>query len=278
MKRRQRFWTVQIFCYAILTMIAIAVVFPIYWLIITSLKTYPEIYQWPLTYWPNIFTGDHYAKIGDMDFLHYFSNSIIISGGTMFLSLALGLLPAWAFSRYQFRGKIPLLLSVLVFQMFPMAVFLVPIFKVLNSIGLLNTRFGLILAYLPFTTPLTIVFLRSFFVTIPKELEEAAILDGCSVTQLFFRVIFPVTLPGIAAVGIYTFLFSWSELLYAMSILVDKEVQNIPTFLSLFVGQYQTRWGPLFAGSFLSMIPPLIIFLLLQRYFIAGLTAGSVKG
>jgi multiple sugar transport system permease protein len=278
MRGGKRSGTVTFLCYAALTLIAIAVVFPIYWLITTSLKTYPEIYQWPLTYWPQTFTAEHYAKIGDMDFLHYFTNSIIISGGTMLLSLAIGLLPAWAFSRYHFRGKIPLLLSVLVFQMFPMAVFLVPVFKLLNATGLLNTRIGLILAYLPFTTPLTIVFLRSFFVTIPKELEEAAVLDGCTIPQMFFRVIFPVTLPGIAAVGIYTFLFSWSELLYAMSILVDKEVQNIPTFLSLFVGQYQTRWGPLFAGSFVSMLPPLVIFLLLQRYFIAGLTAGSVKG
>ncbi len=277
MTRAQKNIFTQAICYSFLLIIAVVIIFPIYWLIITSFKTYPEIYRWPLTYWPQEITFEHYHKIKNLNFFHYFFNSIYISLATMMISLGISLLPAWAFARYHFRGKIPLLLSVLIFQMFPMAVFLVPIFKLLNQVDLLNTQIGLVLAYLPFTTPLTIIFLHSFFVAIPKEIEEAAALDGCSVFQLFCRIIFPITLPGIASVGIYTFLFSWSELMYSMSFLIDKDVQNIPTFLSLFVGQYQTRWGPLFAGSLISMLPPLIIFILLQKFFISGLTAGAVK-
>jgi multiple sugar transport system permease protein len=269
---------VTAFSYIALSVITVFVVFPIYWLIVTSLKTYPEIYKFPITYFSHHITWEHYEKIAGMNFWHYFFNSILISSGTMLISLAIGVFPAFAFAQYKFKGRTPLLVSVMLFQMFPMVVFLVPIFKLLNSAGLLNTRLGLILAYVPFTTPITIMFLRSFFVSIPKALDEAARIDGCSFMRSFFSIIIPVSLPGILSVGIYTFLFSWSELMYSMSILVDKRIQNIPTFLSVFVGEYQTRWGPLFAGSFLSMLPPVIVFLICQKYFIKGLTSGSVKG
>ena len=263
--------------YVLLALIAIAVAFPIYWMIVTALKTYPEIYRYPITYYPHRITFEHFDTIKRMGLFSHFVNSIVVSGGTMALSLTLGLFPAYAFSRYRFRGRGALLSSALLFQMFPMAVLLLPIFTTLRDIGLLDTHLGLILAYVPFTTPITIVFLRSFFISVPKSLEEAALIDGCTLPQALRRVILPVTLPGICAVGIYTFLFSWSELMYSMSILVSNDVKNIPAFLAVFVGQYQTRWGPLFAGSIVSMAPPLIMFVLLQRYFIAGLTSGSVK-
>lgn len=263
--------------YVLLALIATAVAFPIYWMIVTALKTYPEIYRYPITYYPHRITFEHFATIEKMGLFSHFVNSIVVSGGTMVLSLAIGSFPAYAFSRYRFRGRGVLLGSALLFQMFPMAVLLLPIFITLRNIGLLDTHLGLILAYVPFTTPITIVFLRSFFISVPKSLEEAALIDGCTLPQALRRVILPVTLPGICAVGIYTFLFSWSELMYSMSILVSNDVQNLPAFLSVFVGQYQTRWGPLFAGSIVSMAPPLMMFILLQRYFIAGLTSGSVK-
>ena len=261
-----------------LVIIALGAAFPIYWMIITALKTYPEIYAYPITYIPRRITFEHFRKIGTMGFLKYFTSSILVSGGTMLASLAIGLFPAYAFSRFRFRGRGTLLSSVLLFQMFPMAVLLLPIFIALRNISLLDTRTGLILSYIPFTTPITIMFLRSFFVSVPKSLEEAALIDGCSLSRAIIHIILPVVLPGIFAVGIYTFLFSWSELMYSMSILVSRDVQNIPAFLSVFVGQYQTRWGPLFAGSLIAMGPPLILFIILQRYFIAGLTGGAVKG
>ncbi len=266
------------FSYIALSIIALLAVFPIFWLIITSFKTYPEIYQYPITYYPHQLTLEHFEKISSMRFGHYFLNSVIISLSTMLISLAIGIFPAFSFAQYTFKWRMPLLVSVMFFQMFPMVVFLVPIFRLLNSIGLLNTRIGLILSYVPFTTPITIMFLRSFFVSIPRALDEAARIDGCTFLRSFFNIIIPVSLPGILSVGVYVFLFSWSELMYSMSILVDKDIQNIPAFLSVFVGEYQTRWGPLFAGSSLSMIPPLVLFLIFQKYFIKGLTSGSVKG
>ncbi|MGJ8455503.1 carbohydrate ABC transporter permease [Pseudothermotoga sp. U03pept] len=277
MKRSTKRKTMKSLSYILLFFIAIVVAFPFIWLILTSFKTYQEIYSYPIIYLPKSWTVEHYQKISSLDFKSYFFNSVIVGSGTMVFSLLIGIFPAYAFSRYSFRGKGMLLVSVLIFQMFPMIVFLVPIFKFLDWIKLLDTHLGLILAYIPFTTPITIVFLRSFFLSVPKSLEEAALIDGCTRTKAFVRIIFPVTLPGIAAVGVYAFLFAWSELLYSMSLLTSKSLQTIPTFLSVFVGQYQTRWGPLFAGSVFATLPPLVVFILLQRYFISGLVSGAVK-
>jgi len=277
LKRSKRIRTYKIISYFLLIIISIIIAFPFYWLIVTSFKTYPEIYSYPLTYYPHDVTFEHFKEIMRLDIGKYFINSLIVSITTSILSLIIAVLPAYAFSRFSFRGKNSLLTSVLLFQMFPMVIFLMPIFNLLKNIGLLDTYLGLILSYIAFTTPITIIFLRGFFIDIPESLEEAAMIDGCNLFQAFYKIILPLTLPGIASVGTYTFLFTWSELLYSMSFLLSKSKQTIPTFLSLFVGQYQTRWGPLFAGSLLATIPPLIIFILLQRYFIKGLTSGAVK-
>jgi len=146
-----------------------------------------------------------------------------------------------------------------------------------HYIGLLNSFTGLSLSYLPFITPVMVMFLRGYFANIPKTLEEAAIIDGCSRAGAFFRIIFPISLPGIFSAFIYAFLTAWGELMFAMSFLTDPDKQTIPVFLSLFIGQYQTRWGPLFAGSILATLPTLILFAFLQRYFVSGLTAGALK-
>ncbi len=277
MKRSLRRKYTKLFVYFLLSALSIIIAFPFVWLTITAFKSYPDIYAYPIKYLPTEATLEHFDKISSMQFGVYFRNSIIVGFGTMILSILIALFPAYAFSRYRFRGKGALLITVLFLQMFPQVVFLVPMFKFLGAVGWLDTYWGIIFSYLPFTTPISIVFLRSFFIGVPKSLEEAAMIDGCSRMKAFIKVIFPVTLPGIAAVGIYAFLFSWQELMYSMSILLSKDRQTVPVFLSLFIGQYQTRWGPLFAGSVLSTLPPLIIFMILQRYFISGLVSGAVK-
>ncbi len=277
MKRSTKKKVKKAITYSLLIFLSVVIAFPFVWLILTAIKTYPDIYAYPIKYFVFEPTREHFDKIADMNFWSYFKNSVIVGTGTMFFSILIGLFPAYAFARHEFRLKRPLLTGVMVFQMLPVVVFLLPIFKTLNNIGILNTYIGLILSYLPFTTPISIMFMRTFFLSIPKSLEEAARIDGCTFGQAFRKVILPITLPGIAAVGVYAFLFSWSELMYSMSILTSKAKQTIPTFLQLFVGQYQTRWGPLFAGSILATIPPLIIFMILQKFFIAGLVSGSVK-
>ena len=188
------------------------------------------------------------------------------------------MLPAYATVKFNFLAKQPILISILICQMFPQIVFVIPFFMILSKVGLIDTFIGVIISYLPFTTPIGVWLTRNFFAEVPVDIEEAAMIDGCSRFQTFYKIALPIALPGIAAVGIYAFLFAWSELMFSRSYLSTMSLQTIPVFLSLFVGQYQTRWGPLFAGSVVASIPPIIVFGFLQKYFIRGLTSGSVKG
>ena len=237
------------------------------------------MYKFPIEYIPNPLTFDHYKNIWiKHDFPRYFLNSMIISGGAGICSVLLALLPAYAFSRFNFRGNRPLLLSVIVTQMFPPVLFVIPFFLILKNLDLINNYLGMILVYLPFTTPVAIWMITNFYKKVPIELEEAAFLDGCNVFQTFYKITLPLAIPGIASVGIYAFLFSWGELMLAMSYLPDKTKQTLPIMMTLFVGQYNTRWGEMFAGAVISAIPSLIIFTILQKYFVEGLTTGSVKG
>jgi multiple sugar transport system permease protein len=265
--------------YFLLIVVSFIVAFPFIWLLLTSFKTYPEIYAFPVIYIPNTLTLEHYVKVMfQHNFGRYFLNTFLISMGTGLFSILLAVMPAYAFSRFKFPAKRPLFISILFCQMFPQTIFLIPFFLMLKALQLMDTLPGVILTYLPFTTPIAIWFLSNFFREVPRDLEEMALIDGCGPFQAFYRVALPLVLPGLAAVAIYSFLFAWGELMFALSYLPSLPNQTVPIVLSLFVGQYQTRWGPLFAGSVAATIPAVAIFTLLQSYFVRGLTAGAVKG
>lgn len=274
--RRKPYQTVALYVAVIFTTVMIAS--PFIWLIITALKPYQEIYGFPINYIPKKPTLEHFEYVFQLDFGRYFANSVIVSGGAAILTVLIALLPAYATAKFDFLAKQPTLLSILVCQMFPQIVFVIPFFLILSRLGLIDSFFGVMVAYLPFTTPVAVWLTRNFFIEVPVGIEEAAMIDGCSRFETFIRVVLPLALPGIAAVGIYSFLFAWSELMFSRSYLSTMSMQTIPVFLSLFVGQYQTRWGPLFAGSVVASIPPILVFGFLQKYFIRGLTSGSVKG
>lgn len=257
--------------------ISLIIAFPFIWLVITSLKTYDQIYSFPILYWPKVVTFEHYARIMKLNFPHYFFNSAFIGFGTALFTILIAIMPAYASARYNFKGKKQIMLSILFSQMFPQIVFVIPFFIILKQLSLQNSYLGIMISYLPFTTPIAVWMMRSFFLQLPDALEEAAMIDGCNRFESFYKIYVPLAVPGIAAVGIYAFLFSWSELMFSMSYLSAKSMQTVPVFLSLFIGQYLTRWGPLFAGSVVASIPPMIVFALLQRYFIQGLTSGAVK-
>lgn len=263
--------------YLVLVVIALVVAFPFIWLLITSLKTYPEIYHFPILYWPTKVTWEHFSHIVRLHFARYFFNSVVIGAGTALCTVLIAALPAYAFGRFTFAGKRSLLVSILICQMFPQVTFVIPFFMIFRKLGLINTYPGMILSYLPFTTPIGVWILRNFFQGIPRELEESAMIDGCTQFQAFLRIVLPLALPGMAAVAIYAFIFSWGELMFALSYLPSEKMQTIPVFLTLFVGQYQTRWGPLFAGSVLASLPPFIAFVFFQRHFISGLIGGALK-
>src|SRR5690606_32206843 len=184
----------------------------------------------------------------------------------------------YGFSRTDFPGKKPLFVAVIYTQLFPLATIIVPIYTIMSRVGLINTYSGLFIAYLTFTVPPAVWMLRSFLESIPKELEEAAMVDGCTKFTAFLRVIIPLSRPGIFSTAAYVFFMSWQEFLFALTLTLDQSMRTVPVGILDFVGQYETNWGNLMAASILITAPVVLVFLLIQRQFIAGLTAGSVKG
>jgi multiple sugar transport system permease protein len=274
---RRKSWIILI-VYVTLVFVSGIIAFPFIWLFITAFKTYPDIYAYPILYLPKKITLEHFKYVFiNLKFSKYFFNSLFLGVGTAALTVLISILPSYATAKFDFFLKKPVLLSILVCQMFPQIVFVVPFFLFLKYTGLINSFLGTIIVYLPFTTPIAVWMIRNFFADIPQSLEEAALIDGCSRFQVFYKICLPLVVPGIASVGIYAFIFSWGELMFSLSYLTSTSKQTVPVFLSLFIGQYQTRWGPLFAGSFVAALPPMIVFGFLQKYFIKGLTSGSVK-
>lgn len=247
-------------------------------MLVTSFKTYPEIYKYPINYIPEKITLEHYLSIFSTSHLQrYMLNSVIVSTGAVIFTLLISLLPAYAFSRFDFPYKNILLPSIIVCMMLPQLVLVVPFLRILMSLKLINTHTGLILVYLTLTTAVAIWFLVSFFEKIPKELEEAAMIDGCGRLRTLINIVLPIMRPGISAVAIYAFFLSWNEFMFALSYLSSSNALTLPVFLGRFVGQYQTRWGELFAGSVISYLVPLIAFALLQKQFITALVKGAIK-
>ncbi|MGC8622152.1 MAG: carbohydrate ABC transporter permease [Caldisphaera sp.] len=204
-------------------------------------------------------------------------NSIIIAGGSSLISLIISILPAYSLYKFKFPGKNLIFLIVLMLEFLPQAAFVVPMFQFIKTIHLVDNYFGVMISYLPFIVPVQMILLMGFFEKIPESLEEAAEIDGASYLNIFLKIIIPISIPSITSVGIYSFFFSWSELMFAMSFLTQQNKQTIPVFLSFLVGQFGINWGQLFAISTLSILPAIIMFAFLQRFFVSGLTAGAIK-
>ena len=258
--------------------ISLLVAFPFLWMLLTSLKTYPDIYKFPLLYMPSHITLEHYINVFKSNDLEiYLVNSLVISLGTVILTIALALFPAYALSRLRFRSRRFLIRTVVFSMVLPQILLVIPFLKILRIMGLSNTREGLILVYLALTTPVAIWFLIGFFDNIPQALEDAALIDGCSRLQTLIKIILPIMRPAVASVAIYSFFIAWNEFMFALSYLNSSRVLTLPIFLGRFVGQYQTRWGELFAGSVISYLVPLLSFTFLQKQFISALAKGAVK-
>jgi len=208
----------------------------------------------------------------------YFINSTIISTGSTAIALVFAVLAGYGFSRFRFKGRGLLQNAVLSAQMMPTAAIIVPLFIILRSLGLLNTYWGLILAYLIITLPLSVWMMTGYIHSIPVEIEEAATIDGCSRMRILTRLVIPISMPGIVATAVYSFVVTWNEFLLALSLATDKKVMTLPIGLAEFTKEYVTDWGALMAGSVIMTLPIVAAFFGLQRAFISGLTAGATKG
>ncbi len=253
--------------------------FPFFWMVVTSVKTEREVHTVPPTFFPQEYTSDNYHNVFvKSNIPRYFVNSLVIATGATLLALALAILSGYGFARFQFRGRSFLLNGILSSQMIPAAAMMVPLFLTLRAFGLVNTYLGLILVYLVFTIPLSVWMMTNYFYSISPSIEEAATIDGCSRFQSLLHIILPVSIPGIVATGIYNFITSWNEFIFALVFATDKKVMTLPIGLAEFVFEFTVDWGGLMAASVLMTLPIVTIFFVLQRYFISGLTAGATKG
>ncbi len=254
------------------------VLIPVLWMISTSLKTEPETFAIPPRWIPETVTLASYKAMWvDYPFLYYFRNSIIVTLTAVVISISISCLTGYGVTRFRFRGKESFLGFVLLTQMFPSVMLLVPYYKVLNTYGLNNTLIGLSLVYISFTVPFCSWMMVGYFKTIPLELDEAAIIDGCSRWQAFVKIPLPVVIPGVASSAIYAFVTCWNEYMFANLLMADGKLKTVSVGIAELNGYYKIMWNDLMASSVVASIPLVIGFIFLQKYFIGGLTAGAVK-
>lgn len=214
----------------------------------------------------------------DLPFLRWMLNSLIVATSTTLVGIFLSITAAYAFSRFRFPGRGKFLLSFLVTQMFPGTMMMIPLYLLIDSLGLLNSLIGLILVYSTTALPFCVWMLKGYFDTIPRELEESAIIDGASRTVIFYRIIIPLARPAIAITALFSFMTGWNEFILAATFMSKENLYTLPVGLQGLVGQYSVEWGHFAAGAIIVSLPVVILFFLLQRHLVSGLTAGSVKG
>lgn len=274
--RRLLFWSGHY------TMIALYVglaLFPLYWLVKVSLTPNQLLYSEGVRPWPSQITLAHYRSvIRYTDFPVFFQNSVVVSLVTALLTCLAAAGAGYAFSRFAFRGKFWLAGLLLVTQMFPLVMVIAPISRLFAPLGLTNSLTGLIIIYTAQNVPFAIFLMQSFFDAIPKDLEEAAMMDGATRFGALYRIIFPLTLPGIAATLGFVFTAAWSELLFALMLNSKQQATTFPVGLLTFVSKFSVDFGQMMAAGVLALIPVCLFFFLIQRHLIQGMTAGAVKG
>jgi multiple sugar transport system permease protein len=251
---------------------------PYLWMLITSLRPEATLFTAQRTLWPEAFTPANYLRLfTKTTFAVNLLHSAVVALGTVVLGLALSLTAAYAFSRFRFKGRRMLMLTFLLINMFPLILLIIPLFITMRVLGILDTHLALILAHSTFSIPFATWMMTSYFDAIPRSLDEAALVDGCSRLGAMVRVVLPLALPGVAATGIYIFITSWNEYLYA-SILAGQDVRTLTVAVQTLIGEYEIAWGLLTAGGVVGALPVTVLFLLIQKRLIAGMTQGAVKG
>ena len=273
----------KILFYAALGIILIYTLFPFLWAFISSIKPTNELTQTPVTWWPENPTLNNYRDVLTNDnFIDALINSTIVSVAVVVLALLIGAIGAYALGRIKFRGRSIVLYLVLSMTMFPQIAILGALFNMINEIGLYNRLPALVITYMIFTLPFTVWVLTNFFQAMPRELEEAAYVDGASPFQAFYKVLLPLAAPGMVTTGLLAFIAAWNEYLYALSFTQTPDKQTVPVAITSFSGtggsSFETPWGQIMAASVLVTIPIIVLTLIFQRRILAGMTAGAVKG
>ncbi|TIP60091.1 MAG: carbohydrate ABC transporter permease [Mesorhizobium sp.] len=262
-----------ILCYVLFAL------FPLFWLLKVSVTPNDLLYSEGVRMWPSRMSFEHFRFVlAHSAFPVFFRNSLIVAGATAVIVTLLASLSGYALSRFTFRGKYWLVALMLLTQMFPLVMLVAPIFKMLSPLGLTNSLTGLVVVYTAFNIPFATFLMQSFFDGIPKELEEAAKIDGATQFMAFRQIVLPLTLPGIAATLGFVFTAAWSELLFALMLISGNSAATFPVGLLTFVSKFSVDFGQMMAAGVLALIPACLFFLFIQRYLVQGLTAGAVKG
>lgn len=275
---QRRYVVGRVLSYAALALAALLVAFPIYWMIITSLKTPKEIFRVP-SLWPNVFTLNNFTTLlFDKEFLVPIRNSLIVATTVTIISVVISAFAAYSMVRFRYRFRGLFGRIILFAYLTPASLLFIPLSIIMAQLRLGNSLYGLVLVYLTFSLPLSTWLLQGYFRGVPRELEEQGMIDGLTRMGALFRIVLPLSAPGIAAVAIFTFTGAWNELLLALVLITSESQRTAPLALNYLITSDVLPWGPLMAGAVLSSVPLMILYFLAQRFMVQGLTAGSVKG
>ena len=276
-KREQ--WLEALISYTLLGLSVVFALLPVAWILSTSLKTEAEAFSLPIHWIPQRPTLGAYVEMWTLKpFGTYFLNSIVVSGVTALISTVLGALAGYGFSRFHFRGRTSLLAFFLATQMISGVLVIGPYFRLLAAVGLYNTLTGLIIAYVTICLPFAAWMSKGYFDSIPKELDEAGLVDGASRLQIFLRIICPIAVPGTVSTLLFAFLLAWQDLLWALCLISIDEKRTVTLGVAFTVGEFIIKWPMLTAASLIGSLPTIILYLILQRFYVEGLARGAVKG
>ena len=264
--------------YMITTVVVLASLLPFLWFVDTSFKNEIEVTSIPPSLVPSFNLDFYRSSINNYNLLHFIKNSVIIAGSVTVITIVLSILAGYSLSRLRFRYKGVIMGSLLAVSMFPQISIAGPVWRILESLGWLNSYQGLVLPYVTLTLPLGVWIMASFFKELPVELEDAAKIDGCSHLQTLLRIILPLASPGVFTAAILVFIYAWNEFFFALLIMTRQDYQTLPVGIALFQGQYTLPWGEIAAASTVATVPLIVLVLLFQRRIVRGLSAGAIKG
>ncbi|HIY56588.1 MAG TPA: carbohydrate ABC transporter permease [Candidatus Tetragenococcus pullicola] len=264
--------------YLPLVMMLVWTLFPVYWTLNTAFKPEGDIIKSPIQYFPKNFTLDNFMNAwNDVGFSVYFKNSFIIGFGTVLFTLILSVLAGYALARYDFKGKKTVMMILLMTQFIPRSMLIIPLFVMFSNVGLISNPISLILIYSAVQIPFSAILMRGFIAGIPRELEEAAAIDGANRLQIITKVISPLLLPGVVATSVNIFVYSWNEFLLALMLTNNQNKFTLPVGLSFMLGEFNINYGALAAGSVIALVPSVILFIFAQKHLVSGM-GGAVKG
>ena len=279
MRARRAISLERTLAYAVLGVLAVVVLFPFYWMTTTSFKTETQMRSIVSMFWPRPFAVENYEQLlSKTAFAAWYGNSVTVAVSSTLLATAVGTIGAYALARLRFLGRGFLASATLITYLVPPSILFIPLYKQMQGLGLANSLAGLIAAYPSFTVPFVTWLLMGYFESIPEELEEAAMIDGATRFGAFYRVVLPLSMPGVLAAGLYAFTQAWNEFLYALVFITDGKLRTLPVGLASFITGDVYGWGYLMSGAVLTTLPVIAAYIYLQKYMVEGLTAGSVKG